>query len=56
MVRELRRHLRADRGIANTQLSVSGYWRLGVTDEGWRAGKRAWLADIESAEAAAGLD
>lgn len=55
MVRELRRHLRADRGIASQQLSVSGYWRLGVTDEGWRAGKRVWLADIESAEAAAGL-
>jgi NADPH-dependent ferric siderophore reductase len=55
MVRELRRHLRVDRGIPRDALSVSGYWRLGVTDEGWRAGKRAWLEDIEAAEASAGL-
>lgn len=54
-VRELRRHLRADRGIARENLSVSGYWRLGSDDEGWRSGKKAWLADIEQAEAAAGL-
>jgi hypothetical protein len=52
----LRRHLRQDVGIARDALSVSGYWRLGVDDEGWRAGKRAWLTDIESAEQAAGLD
>ncbi|MFC4613728.1 siderophore-interacting protein [Cellulomonas algicola] len=54
-VRELRRHLRTDRGVGRDQLSVSGYWRLGTDDEGWRAGKRAWLADIEQAEVAAGL-
>lgn len=54
-VRELRRHLRTDRGVTRDQLSVSGYWRLGTDDEGWRAGKRAWLADIEQAEVAAGL-
>jgi NADPH-dependent ferric siderophore reductase len=55
-VRELRRHLRADRGLARTDLSISGYWRLGVDDEGWRAGKRDWLRGIEDAEQAAGLD
>lgn len=55
VVRELRRHLREERGITRDQLSVSGYWRLGTDDEGWRAGKRAWLADIEAAEEAAGL-
>lgn len=56
VVRELRRHLRADRGISREQLSVSGYWRLGADDEGWRAGKRDWLAAIEQTEAAEGLD
>jgi NADPH-dependent ferric siderophore reductase len=56
MVRALRGHLRAELGIPRDALSVSGYWRLGADDEGWRAGKRAWLADIESTESAAGLD
>jgi len=54
-VRELRRHLRGERGLAREQLSVSGYWRLGADDEGWRATKRDWLTTIEKAEAAAGL-
>jgi NADPH-dependent ferric siderophore reductase len=55
-VRELRRYLREVRGMAKADLSISGYWRLGADDEGWRAGKRAWLHDIEIAESAAGLD
>ena len=31
-------------------LSASGYWRLGRTDEGWRAEKAAWNAAVESEE------
>ncbi|MEZ0447934.1 siderophore-interacting protein [Cellulomonas sp. ICMP 17802] len=54
VVRELRRHVRVDRGITRDQLSVSGYWRLGADDEGWRATKRDWLATIEESEQ--GLD
>ncbi|NUU16836.1 siderophore-interacting protein [Cellulomonas humilata] len=54
-VRELRKHVRTDRGVTREQLSVSGYWRLGTDDEGWRATKRDWLATIEHAEAAQGL-
>jgi NADPH-dependent ferric siderophore reductase len=50
VVRELRRHVRSDRGITREQLSVSGYWRLGTDDEGWRATKRDWLATIEESE------
>lgn len=42
VVRELRRHVRADRGVACEDLSASGYWRLGVDDEGWRAAKGEW--------------
>ena len=49
-VKELRRYLRLERGMALDRLSISGYWRLGVDDEGWRASKRAWLADVEAAE------
>jgi NADPH-dependent ferric siderophore reductase len=55
-VRELRRYLRVERGLTKADLSISGYWRLGADDEGWRAGKRDWLRGIEDAEAAAGLD
>jgi len=60
-VRRLRHYLRVERGLALDRLSVSGYWRLGVDDEGWRAGKRDWNAGIEESErlpvaAAAGPD
>jgi NADPH-dependent ferric siderophore reductase len=50
-VKELRRHLRVERGLGLDRLSISGYWRLGDTDEGWRAGKRAWTAEVEREEA-----
>jgi NADPH-dependent ferric siderophore reductase len=49
-VKELRHHLRFDRGISRDQLSVSGYWRQGRTDEGWRAEKAAWKAEVEADE------
>ncbi len=53
-VRELRRYLRVERGLPATDLSISGYWRLGADDEGWRASKREWLRSIEESESAAG--
>jgi len=52
-VREMRRYLRIERGMSLDRLSVSGYWRLGVNDEGWRAGKREWAAQVEQDEAVA---
>jgi len=55
VVRELRLLLRVDRRLAKDDLSISGYWRRGATDEGWRAAKRAWTRSIEDAESAAGL-
>jgi len=54
-VREIRRYLRLERGLAREDLSASGYWRLGTDDEGWRRGKRAWAGEIEEQEQAAGL-
>ncbi|WP_405921206.1 siderophore-interacting protein [Streptomyces sp. NBC_00122] len=47
-VKDLRRHLRLERGIPRERLSISGYWRLGETDEGWRAIKRDWNAAVEA--------
>jgi NADPH-dependent ferric siderophore reductase len=50
-VRELRRHLRATRGLDPQFTSISGYWRRGDTEDGWQAGKREWNAAIEAEEA-----
>ena len=55
-IKELRHHLRAERGITRDRLSISGYWRLGADDEAWRAAKKAWIGAIEADEQAAGLD
>ena len=49
-VRELRRFLRVDLAVPREQLSVSGYWRQGSTEEGWRAQKRDWNAAVEADE------
>ncbi|MGW0804449.1 siderophore-interacting protein [Nonomuraea sp. NPDC002799] len=50
-VKELRRFLRVDRGISLDRLSISGYWRIGVDDEGWRAVKGDWNRQVEAEEA-----
>jgi NADPH-dependent ferric siderophore reductase len=52
-VRELRRHLRRERGVPLERLSISGYWRLGKSDEAWRAVKREWNAEVEREEQSA---
>jgi NADPH-dependent ferric siderophore reductase len=54
-VAELRRHLRIERLMPREDLSISGYWRLGVADEGWRATKRDWAAELDASERGAGL-
>ncbi|MCS0636149.1 siderophore-interacting protein [Streptomyces sp. LP05-1] len=46
-VKDLRRHLRMEREIPRERLSISGYWRLGQTDEAWRAVKREWNEQVE---------
>ncbi|MGI8434700.1 MAG: siderophore-interacting protein, partial [Nocardioidaceae bacterium] len=53
MVKAVRSYLRFERGVAREALSASGYWRRGCTDEGWRAVKGQWKADIDQEEAAA---
>jgi NADPH-dependent ferric siderophore reductase len=47
-VKELRRHLRLDRGIPRDRMSVSGYWRRGADEDGWQASKREWNAAVEA--------
>jgi NADPH-dependent ferric siderophore reductase len=46
-VKELRGHLRRDRGLSMDQLSISGYWRRGLNEDGWQAGKRQWNREVE---------
>ncbi|WP_433686941.1 siderophore-interacting protein [Micromonospora carbonacea] len=52
-VRELRRLLRVERGVPRGWLSISGYWRRGMDDEGWRSTKPDWNRQVEADEAAA---
>jgi len=44
-VRETRKHLITDRGIDESNASISPYWRRNHTDEAWRRVKRQWLAN-----------
>jgi NADPH-dependent ferric siderophore reductase len=50
LVRELRLHLRAQRGSAPEFTSISGYWRVGRTEDRWQSEKREWNAEVEAAE------
>ncbi len=54
-VKRIRHLLRVEKGLPREQLSISGYWRQGADDEGWRASKRQWVSEVEAAEAAAGV-
>ncbi|GAA4985099.1 siderophore-interacting protein [Kitasatospora paranensis] len=47
-VKELRRLLRIERQIPLSDLSISGYWRLGHNEDGWQASKREWNAQVEA--------
>jgi NADPH-dependent ferric siderophore reductase len=49
-VRAVRRHLVVDRGVPREALSVSGYWKRGRTDEGWREDKPEWNRLVEADE------
>ncbi|MFO7252462.1 MAG: siderophore-interacting protein [Actinomycetes bacterium] len=52
-VKELRRYLRVERGLPLDRLSISGYWRRGVDEDGWQSVKREWNRRVSEEEAAA---
>ncbi|MGW1059972.1 siderophore-interacting protein [Micromonospora rubida] len=52
-VRELRRLLRVERAVPRERLSISGYWRRGMDDEGWRSSKADWNRQVEAEESTA---
>ena len=49
-VRDLRRWLRGTLAVPREQLSVSGYWRIGRTEDRWQAEKPEWNAAVEADE------
>lgn len=51
-VKELRRHLRTERGLPMSRLSISGYWRRGLNEDGWQSTKRDWNAQVEREQGA----
>jgi NADPH-dependent ferric siderophore reductase len=48
-VRDIRRHLLAEREIPREHVSVSGYWRKGRDEDGWQADKAAERAAEQAA-------
>lgn len=52
-VKDLRRLLRVERNVPREQLSISGYWRRGVDEDGWQSGKSEWNQKIDDEESAA---
>ena len=53
MVKDLRRFLFVGQGIARSDVSISGYWRTGMTEDGWQSTKHEFVEAMESEEAAA---
>lgn len=51
MVRNLRRYLFVERQLDRRQVSISGYWRTGHTEDRWQATKRDFNQQMEADEA-----
>lgn len=56
MVKDLRALLFVERGVPRADVSISGYWRSGMTEDGWQASKHDFVAAMEAAELAAGAE
>ena len=52
MIKELRRYLFVDNEVDKADVSISGYWRLGMTEDQWQSSKLEFNAAIEEDEAA----
>ncbi|GID96221.1 siderophore-interacting protein [Amorphoplanes digitatis] len=46
-VKDLRALLRVEHALPMSQLSISGYWRRGLNEDGWQSTKREWNQQIE---------
>lgn len=50
MLKEVRRFLFFDNEVDKKDVSISGYWRIGMTEDQWQASKRDFNAEIEAEE------
>jgi NADPH-dependent ferric siderophore reductase len=46
-IREIRKHLLVERGLARADMSCSPYWRRDMTDEAWREVKRDFVRAMD---------
>ncbi|HMR50436.1 MAG TPA: siderophore-interacting protein [Arachnia sp.] len=53
MVKDLRRYLFVEKGVPRGDVSISGYWRTGMNEDGWQSSKHEFVEAMESEEAAA---
>lgn len=53
MIKDLRRFFFVEQQFGRDQVSISGYWRSGMNEDGWQSGKREFVAAMEAAEQAA---
>lgn len=50
MIKELRRFLFFDNSVDKADVSISGYWRIGMTEDQWQASKGEFNAEIAAEE------
>lgn len=50
MIKEMRRFLFVEGDVDRADASISGYWRLGMTEDGWQASKRDFVEEMEREE------
>lgn len=55
MVRDVRRYLFVERGLPKERVSISGYWRIGMTEDMWQSTKKDFVAAMEADEAQEGV-
>lgn len=53
MIKDLRRYLFVQRGFDKADVSISGYWRTGMNEDGWQSSKHDFVAGMEAEESAA---
>ncbi|MGV0346854.1 siderophore-interacting protein [Corynebacterium coyleae] len=50
MIKEMRRFLFVESEVPKQDVSISGYWRIGMTEDQWQASKHDFNAEIEAEE------
>lgn len=50
MIKELRRFLFVESEVPKKNVSISGYWRIGMTEDQWQSSKREFNAEVEAEE------